>query len=319
MTSIAKVGVVTVTYNSGRVLDDFLVSLKAQVGVDVHLYAVDNASSDDTLAKLSRYSAENAVTTIANSGNEGVASGNNQGTVAALADGCDWVLLLNNDTVFGPDVLASLVRSAEKNQLNILSPLIEATEPAGSIWYLSGVISPYKGMWAKHLRMGEPLVGPYPDVMPVDYASTCALLIRPSVFESVGLMDPVYFVYGDDVDFCIRATRAGFQYAVAGDVKILHKASSITGAFTDPFAVRWVTRNWAVVARRHCSPVQRVSGSVYMAAWTLARFAARRENFTVLKGRLRAFREGWTLNLSSVPPRLDNPNIDRGVIPNRVR
>src|SRR5690242_9561959 len=78
-----KIGVVTVTYNSARVIDGFLTSLLGQSKCDFVLYAVDNASSDETLARIGTYN-DPRVRVIANEKNLGIAEANNQGIEAAL-------------------------------------------------------------------------------------------------------------------------------------------------------------------------------------------------------------------------------------------
>lgn len=304
----ARVAVVTVTYNSAEVLDDFLASLRSQSDVDVHLYAVDNASRDQSLEVLGRYASAVPCTIIANDDNVGIAVGNNQGIERAVADGCDWILLLNNDTVFSARFIADLVETARANRVSILSPVIEATSPPGSIWYREGTILPYKAMKAKHVDMGLPMPSALESCFEVNYASTCALLVDPSVFAKVGLMDPIYFVYGDDVDFCLRARKAGYGYHVAGNVTMIHKASSLTGEFTAPFAVRWISRNWVVVARRHCRKRELSVGALYIALWTLGRALLRKETLRVTSGRVRAFVEGMRLDLTQGPPILPHAN-----------
>src|SRR6185369_1902431 len=103
-----KVGAVTVTYNSSAVLNDFLSSFLHQSYQDLRLYIVDNASTDDTLTQVARV-ASPGICVIANAENVGIATGNNQGIHAALEDGCDSILLMNNDTAFGPDLVGKLV------------------------------------------------------------------------------------------------------------------------------------------------------------------------------------------------------------------
>ena len=73
-----RIGVVTVTYNSEQVLQEFLDSLAVQTYRNFVLYVVDNASKDLTL-KILRQRTDMAVVTIANPSNVGVAEGNNQG------------------------------------------------------------------------------------------------------------------------------------------------------------------------------------------------------------------------------------------------
>ncbi|PYV68331.1 MAG: glycosyltransferase family 2 protein, partial [Acidobacteria bacterium] len=107
------IGVVTVTYNSGTVIRDFLDSMLKQSHTDFVLYVVDNASSDDTVAIVATYR-DPRVLTIRNSENLGVAEGNNVGIRAALRDGFASVLLINNDTIFDCDVISKLFNGLGK-------------------------------------------------------------------------------------------------------------------------------------------------------------------------------------------------------------
>ena len=95
------IGIVTVLYNSDKVLEDFFTSLAAQENVHYRLYVIDNGTTDSG-SRLSRELAQAhgiAAVCVFNNANVGVAKGNNQGIELALADGCTHVLLANNDTV----------------------------------------------------------------------------------------------------------------------------------------------------------------------------------------------------------------------------
>jgi GT2 family glycosyltransferase len=94
-----SVGVVTVTYNSDRVIDGFLSSLLAQTYDNFVLYVVDNISSDETLARVKAFN-DTRIRVIANPDKRGIAEGNNQGIRATLQDGCGLILQFNNDTEF---------------------------------------------------------------------------------------------------------------------------------------------------------------------------------------------------------------------------
>lgn len=299
--SLPSVGVVTVTYNGASVLPDFLDSLARQHGATVRLYVVDNNSADDSLALIKDRTDIGAVTFIENDDNRGVAEGNNQGILAALADGCDWVLLLNNDTVFPGDLVATLVDEASQKKLDLLSPVIEAEDPAGTIWYRDGRFLPMEGFRTFHVGQGEPMSTAPQSLTATQYASTCCLLVRPSVFSKVGLMDPDYFVYFDDVDFAVRANRAGYRYWVTPRTVLLHKASSITGGPESPFALRWGSRNWALITRKnHAGPARWWSYAVIYGR-SFVRFLTRRDTIDDYRIRLRSFREAITMTLHPVP------------------
>ena len=128
-----RVGVVTVTYNSANVLEDFLDSLSAQQGVEVRLYAVDNDSHDGSVDRLREETRLPHLTVIANTRNAGVAEGNNQGIVAALDDRCDWVLLLNNDTVLPSDLIELLVRNAESDGAKLIASTSESSSSPNAL------------------------------------------------------------------------------------------------------------------------------------------------------------------------------------------
>lgn len=299
---LPRIGVVTVTYNSEAVLPDFLESISSQDGVDVRLYAIDNDSHDNSVAMLRAETRLGFLQTVANESNLGVAVGNNQGIELAMHDDCDWVLLLNNDTILPRDALATLVRVAEDNALKLLSPTIEATEPPGTIWYGGGRFVPLQGFRTLHGTAGEP-VSKFPEELTkTGYASTCCLLVSPSVFKAVGLMDPVYFVYFDDVDFAVRSVKHGFEYWVTPDVSIIHKASSLTGGKTSPFTVKWVSRNWPIIAIRHLNLSSRLVALAYIQLWMFARLAVKKDSVQVFRVRQSGFKEALRVATAAPPP-----------------
>ena len=132
-----KIGIVTVTFNSSSVLDDFFTSIEQQDYSDFNLYFIDNNSVDDTLSKVDSWSFKSKVL-LKNTNNLGVAAGNNQGIKLALEDGCDFVLLLNNDTVFEDKLLSKLVETYNTYGSSIVVPKINYFSPANMIWYAGG-------------------------------------------------------------------------------------------------------------------------------------------------------------------------------------
>lgn len=250
-----RVGVVTVTFNGARDLPGFLASIRAQTGADITLYVVDNASTDSSVGLVKACDLGTArLVLIEQAANCGVAAANNCGIERALADRVDWVLLLNNDTLFGSDMISSLVDVAEASRAQLLSPIIEGNLPPGSLWYGGGRIVKWQGYRAFHPGMAHTAASDRiteQPAEPTEYAPTCCLLVHPNVFRVVGLMDPSYFVYQDDVDFAIRCRRAGFGYYVTSNTRLLHNANSSTGGDRSAFSVAWRTRNWVLLARRY--------------------------------------------------------------------
>jgi hypothetical protein len=181
------------------------------------------------------------VVIIRNSTNLGVAEGNNVGIRAALGDNCASVLLINNDTVFGPDVISKLSEGLEQYQCDMIVPKILYFSPADRVWSAGGDFSVLRGR-SIHIGFGRKDDGRFDQPREVNYGPTCCMLIRREVFERIGLMDPNYFVYFDDSDFCLRANRAGIRLVYLPTVRLYHKVSTLIGHRSE-LALRYVTRN----------------------------------------------------------------------------
>ena len=248
MDSFPLIGIVTVTYNSGAVIRDFMESVFKQSYRNFKLFVVDNSSSDDTLSSLAEFSDPRLVV-MPNSTNLGVAEGNNVGVRAALASGCSSVLLINNDTVFGPELVTTLDEGLGKYQCEMIVPKILYFDPPDKIWSAGGAFSLFRGR-PKHLGFGMRDDGRFDDSREVEYSPTCCMLIKKDVFERIGLMDPKYFVYFDDADFCLRAHRGGVKLVYAPDTKLFHKVSSLIGHRSET-AIRYVTRNHVYYVLKH--------------------------------------------------------------------
>ena len=94
-----KIGLVTISYNSADVLPPFLDCVWKQTHENLILYVIDNASTDNTLSILTKTNDPRLVF-IKNETNFGVAKANNQGIIKAIEEGCDQVLIINNDVEF---------------------------------------------------------------------------------------------------------------------------------------------------------------------------------------------------------------------------
>jgi hypothetical protein len=182
------IGVVTVTYNSAEVLPDFLRCLFAQTHHNFILFAIDNASKDDTINILHRCT-DRRLTVIANPDNCGVAAGNNQGIRAALEAGCDSVLLINNDTEFEATLIANLLEGLAMHRVGMTCPKMMYYDEPQRIWAAGGTFQPWLGYRSVHLGGGEIDRGQYDLTRLVTYTPTCCVLIARPVFHKIGLMD----------------------------------------------------------------------------------------------------------------------------------
>jgi GT2 family glycosyltransferase len=242
MAQHSQIGVVTVTYNSSAVLSQFLKCAFKQAHRDFILFAVDNASSDDTLCILQECQDER-LKIIANRENLGVAAGNNQGIRAALEAKCDSVLLINNDTEFDELLFSLLDEGANKHRMDMVSPKMMFYDEPDRIWSTGGMFHSWRGYQPIDFGGGQMDVGQHNLTRLITYAPTCCVLMKKEVFDVVGLMDERYFVYMDDVDFMYRAMNARIKLMYLPEAKLFHKVGRLTGGQESTFTIRYCTRN----------------------------------------------------------------------------
>ena len=286
-----KIGLVTVTYNSATVLEEFLASVRALRGVDTVLYAIDNASKDDSVRRLETDPPPGCVV-IPNKDNVGVAAGNNQGIHAALNDGATHVLLINNDVRFGPDLVATLLAEMEGCDAGMIVPKIYFADTPKTIWCCGGFLDWKRGYMPRHYGAKKTDVGQFDIARWVESAPTCCMLIRAEVFAKVGFMDERYFVYGDDTDFVYRARECGFGLRYTPSAVLDHKVSSLTGGQNSEFSIRWSSRARGLFLAKHYRGFKRGAVKAIIRMYMLTRRIAGSDSADVYKRRVIAFDEG---------------------------
>ena len=223
-----RVGVVVLNWRRAKDTIECVRSLQAMSYPRFDIVIVDNASADGSTGMLR--AAFPGITVIENSENLGYAGGNNVGIRYALERGADYVLLLNNDTVVAPNLLRDLVVAAESDRrIGIVGPEICDYHDPTTIWFTGAMIDWWTGA-SPHIGLGERDHGQYHQRVEVDRLTGCAMMVRRDVFERVGVFDPEYFLYYEDVDFCVRAAKAGYKSYCVQTAKVWHKVSSSTRA-----------------------------------------------------------------------------------------
>jgi hypothetical protein len=226
-----KIGLVTITYNSADVLRPFLDCVWRQTHNNLVLYVVDNASQDATCSILEKEN-DLRLQIINNSTNFGVAKANNQGIESAIADGCDQVLIINNDVEFETTLIEKLLQVQAEKSCSLVTPKMMYFDNPNHIWYAGSWFIKKKGYLPLHRGMKQLDEGQYDEIVEVEYAPTCCLLAKKKVFQDIGLMDEKYFVYFDDTDFSYRVWKDRrhkiFYYP---DIKFYHKVGSLTKSF----------------------------------------------------------------------------------------
>ena len=216
--------VVLLNWNDTANTLECLESLRALTFRDHHVVVIDNASRTPcTVAVAERFP---EVEVIESTENLGFAGGCNLGIRLALARGADYVWLLNNDTVVHPSALTELVKVAEADAaIGIVGSKILFYGPGKVIDHAGGYILPRRCA-AGHIGIGEEDIGQYDEIRPVDFITGCSLMVTRETVEDVGLLDDKLFAYWEDVDWCTRARRGGWEVMYVPGSVIRHKGGN---------------------------------------------------------------------------------------------
>lgn len=242
------ISIVTVTYNSAQVIEDFLASLAAQSFTDFEVLFIDNASTDHTVEIINRHNDPRFVV-IANEQNLGFTAGCNQGIRHALDHGRSSVLLINNDTTFPSDLLEHLALGLRNAPVTV--PKMRYYSSPNLIWTAGGRFLRYNGFRSAHTGLDEIDHGQYDRPAEISFAPMCCMLIKTDVFKQIGLLDEAIFAYCEDTDFCIRLQKAGVLIQYLPDAVIYHKVSSLTGGIRSDFYIKNAAFGKAYVLTKH--------------------------------------------------------------------
>jgi GT2 family glycosyltransferase len=186
------------------------------------VYIVDNASTPESESYLKAEYPEAIV--LPSAINTGWAGGNNIGVARALADGCDDVVFLNMDVIVEQDWLKELVAVAgSREETGIVQSKI-LLYPVKDMPRINSL-----GNDIHFLMFGFCHGYGMPD-NPADiatrevlYASGSSMYVKGEVIKKIGACDQEFFMYHDDLDYCLKARLAGFKIAIAPRSRVWHK------------------------------------------------------------------------------------------------
>jgi GT2 family glycosyltransferase len=248
-----KISIILLNWNGKKDTLECLASLQKVRYPNFQAIVVDNGSSDGSAAAFR--AAYPQVPILENGANLGFAGGNNPGIEWALRHHAEWILLLNNDTTVAPDFLDAFLKAAkEQPKAKILGAKILRYSQPDIIDHLGGFWSPQMGEFISP-DSGQP-DHPYFNMRAADYVCGAALLMHRSVPETIGLLEPNFFLFWEESDFCYRAKRAGFEVWTAPEAKIWHKvSSSFTGGKPHMHYFWWRSR--LLWIERNCTPEEK--------------------------------------------------------------
>jgi GT2 family glycosyltransferase len=296
MTSLPRI--VSVVLNTSRCEDTLacLASLERSSYPRHGAIVLDNASTDGSVERIR--SSFPAVEVVPLPENRGYAGNNNVGLREALRRGADWVFVLNEDTIVDPSCLGLLVEAAASDpRVGFVGPMVYHHDEPHVIQSAGGVLT--RGWRARHIGQNQDDRGQFPDPRATDWVSGCAVLVRRGVVEDVGPLDERFFYYWEEVEWCLRARRAGWRVLHVPRARLWHKG--VQRAYRPgPNVVYFNTRNRFLVLAKHRAPLHAWTLAwaeviLCLAAWTLGptRRAKREHRRAAWRGTVDFLRRRW--------------------------
>ncbi len=254
-----KLFAVTVNWNRPDDTIECARSILAGGYDDIGLVVVDNGSVDGSAEKIRQ--ALPQATLIANPTNEGYVKGVNKGIRLALEGGATHVLVINNDAIGKDDFIVQLKEAMDRHpEAGLVSPKILYYN-SNRIWFSGGTFNKWLG-YSKHTDM-DLIDDGQGEESEQDYITGCSILVKADLFRLIGLFDEQYNIYGEDIDFCIRAQDRGYgSWYIPGTI-VYHKVSLSSGIggsnIMTPFRSYYYSRNMFLLIKKRKRGVTRVS------------------------------------------------------------
>lgn len=253
--SCPPVSCIVLNWNGWRDTIDCLNALKRCTYADLSIIVVDNGSTNESVSEIR--TAHPDVPILESGRNLGFAGGNNIGIRRALAQGADYVWLLNNDTLPHHDALTALVTKALiDSRIGAVGSICSRADQPGATEAWAGA---RVNLW---IGYGRNTTEPQDDTWFHSLNGT-SMLISRSALEDAGLLDERFFLYWEDTEFCLRLRKKGWRLAAAPDSYVLHKVNASTGG-NKLVLDRYQTTSGLRLLRLH-SPAPRLAMFLFLA------------------------------------------------------
>ncbi len=233
--------IIIVNYNTKKLIKDCLQSIINKTkGIDYEIIVVDNASQDGSVEWLTKQVGKYSfIKLVKNKKNLGFAPANNQGIKKARGQ---YILLLNSDTIVKDNLLAEMVAWMEAHpKAGVVTAALINKDGSlqGTGGYFPNLFRVFAWMFfLENIPLVDRLIKPFHPMHPNspfykgevffkkphqrDWVTGAFFLMRKKVVEEVGLMDEDYFMYVEEVDYCWRIKKAGWQVWFLPQWKIVH-------------------------------------------------------------------------------------------------
>jgi len=268
-----KVSIIILHLNNIPCLVDCISSLNEISYSNYDIFVVHNGVKSNTLPDALAQRSQHIAEIIDTGANIGFSGGNNVGIRRALEKEADYVLLLNDDTEVSKDFLSLLVAIAENRpDAGMFGPRIFFFDHPDKIWFDGAIFDPEQSR-ITFLRAGENGEGLQETVTESDFITGCAVLVKRNLLEEIGLLNDFFFIYWEDVDWGLRAIKAGTKNLVVHNAHILHKVTISMGGLQSPRTIYHKVRSHLVFTKSHAPKAFKglLLRNLYDIAWLMVK------------------------------------------------
>lgn len=246
-----RIAVILLNWNGKDDTIACLESLEKLSWPNFEVIIVDNGSTDDSVPCIrDRFPGHLLIETGTNLG---FAEGNNIGMRKALGRGADLLFLLNNDTIVASDILERFVETSRSHpEAGILGAKIYLFNQPDTLDHLGGIWNRNTGTFDLEGQHCKEEPNCHQEPRELDYVCGAGLLLRRQVVESIGYLEPRFFLIWEEADYCMHAKRAGYKILTCPTAKLWHKVSaSFIGG--KPHSTYFWWRNRFLWIERNCT------------------------------------------------------------------
>lgn len=261
-----KIFIIILNYNGCKNTLECLHSfetLRHPQGHELIPVIVDNASIDDSVKTFKEEFPQ--IKLIENKINTGYAGGNNTGITYALISGADYIVILNNDTLFERSSVLEMLESIVTYRADVVCPKIYfekgfeyhsdryQKKDLGKVFWFAGAVMDWGNVIASHRGVDEVDIGQYDDKLNIEFITGACFMVKRVVFEKLKGFDETYFLYYEDADLSMKMNKSGFKMMLAPKSIIYHKNAGSTGGSGSGLQDYYITRNRLLFGLRYAS------------------------------------------------------------------
>lgn len=220
--------IIILNWNSYKDTIECLESLRKNDYQDYKIILIDNASSNESVVELKKYISSlddsKKIQLVANPENSGFAKGCNIGIdIAKKQSDCEYIWLLNNDTIVLKNAISPLVEKLKLKKADVVTPQINYFNPNNVVWNCGGKISRL-GFRKYYFAGKNEFAVPRKEFLSVSFLTNCASMFRKDFFDNYKI-DERFFFGEEDFSLSLYCKKNRKKMLCVLDSKIYHKVS----------------------------------------------------------------------------------------------